>query len=168
MEYNTPHLVQCILGNHHQPPSPANSKPPHCHLHHFTAPPLPPFHPHHHHHHHHVTTTTTSTLSSDVPPTPSPLPQNLAMVAISPEGRVAERHRPPLCPLLHVEASLGEFGDLVVWFLVVGVLVAMVVWGLVWVVGDWEWWMEDVEGDRDGIFMEYSFFGNNYYLYGLD
>ena len=42
-------------------------------------------------------------------------------------------------------------GDLVV-------LVAIVVWGLVWMMGGWGGWMEGVEGDRDGIFHEYSIF----------
>ena len=50
----------------------------------------------------------------------------------------------------YVVASLGRFGGLV--------LVAMVVWGLVWVVGGWGGWIEDVEGDGDEIFMEYSVF----------
>ena len=42
----------------------------------------------------------------------------------------------------------------------------MVVWGLVWVGGGWGGWMKDVEGDRDGVFMEYYvffFFCNNCY-----
>ena len=44
----------------------------------------------------------------------------------------------------------------------------MVVWGLVCVVDGWGGWMEDVEGDRDEIFMEYSVFCNNCYLQGPD
>ena len=41
------------------------------------------------------------------------------------------------------------------------VLLAMVVRGLVWVVGGWEGWMEGVERDGDGIF---HFFCNNCYF----
>ena len=54
----------------------------------------------------------------------------------------------------YVVASLVGFGGLV-----------LVVLGLVWVVDGWGGWMEDVERDGDGIFMEYSiFFCNNCYF----
>ena len=57
MEYNTPHLIWCIIGNHHHPENQND------HTHH-TAPP--------HHHHHHCTHHTALPLSCPLPPSPPP------------------------------------------------------------------------------------------------